>query len=300
MHVRRFLFPLIIIISHLQANAQTIELKTGFVQDSMQIGESVDFWISAQYPPRLEVIFPDSISDFSPFEYIAKNYQPTSRQGEFLYDSAVYQMQSFEIDAIQSLAINVVVFDGEDSFKIASPADSLIFRPLAPAATDTLRLLSNSRYLTVPLQFNYPMLYIVLGILAFVLLMVAVLFGKRILRAFKIRRLNREYQLFNEQLAGFIRRLKENPEPQLSESALIRWKGFMEYLEKDPYTKLTSSEILSKTFTEELTEPLKSIDRVIYGSRSNPTLYKSFQSLEDYTQHRFQVRINALKDGSIN
>ena len=41
--------------------AQEVVLRSGFLQDSMEVGQEVDYWITARYPASLEVVFPDSL-----------------------------------------------------------------------------------------------------------------------------------------------------------------------------------------------------------------------------------------------
>lgn len=282
----------------LSTSAQQLRVDGGFVQDSMQIGEPVHYWLTASYDPSLEVLFPDSLFEFAPFEYLNRTYTPTSLRGNSLFDSAVYELQSFEIDPSQKLQLLVLGLKGSDTIKALSPLDSLIFDDLVIAASDTTALIANTNYLKVPRQFNYPLMYILLGALAVITLIVALVFGKKILAAWQIRRLRKEYLLFNEQLTQYIRKLKESPLPKISEEALIKWKFFMERLENQPYTKLTTKEILSNSANNELAEALKSVDRSVYGQIQSPSIYKSFQAIEDFTQHRFQEKINQIKDGA--
>lgn len=288
------------VLSAIVSLAQEIRINAGFVEDSMEIGQEVNFWVTADYPMYLEVIFPDSLYSFAPFEYKSKYFQPTSETTGRLFDSAVYRLQSFEIDAFQSLLLNVVVLDQEDSLMVTSPRDSIAFKELIPVITDSTTLITNSSYLNVPLAFNYPLLWIIIGVLIFVAVFTLILFGKRIKTALIIRRLRKEYIKYNVRLSEFIQQLKENPETHTAELAIIDWKNFMEKLEQSPYSKLTTSEILSQSKNEELKETLRSIDRMVYGKKPSESIYKSFQSIEDFTQHRYQLRINELKDGRSN
>ena len=209
----------------------------------------------------------------------------------------MYQLQSFEIDPYQSLHLAVLILDGEDSLLMQGPWDSVSFRPLVPVATDTTALLTNSDYVEVPLAINYPLLWIVLGVILFAGVMTLVLFGRKIMTAIHIRRLRKDYLRYNQRLTEAIRLLRESPEVPTAEHALTDWKKFMERMEGLPYSKLTTAEILSDTSHDELAEPLRSIDRMVYGEMGSDTIYRSFQSLEDFTQHRYQLKLNELKNG---
>ena len=56
--------------------------------------------------------------------------------------------------------------------------------------------------------------------------------------------------------------LKSTPEAQLAETTLSYWKKYQERLDKFPFTKLTTKEILEESFTKELEKPLHAIDRL--------------------------------------
>ncbi len=61
--------------------AQEVSFKGGFVEDSLVIGQDVNFWVSATYPPSLEMVFPDSLYSFAPFEISGKTFFPTELKG---------------------------------------------------------------------------------------------------------------------------------------------------------------------------------------------------------------------------
>ncbi len=297
MYVRLLQIVITIFLGISVSSAQELKINSGFVEDSLEVGEEVHFWITTQYPNYLEAIFPDSLYDFSPYEYVGKYYQPTSLKEGLLFDSAVYTLQSFEIESFQFLQLPIIILEEEDSISMMSPLDSIAYRDLVTLITDSTALITNSRYINVPLAFNYPMLWIVLGIVTFTAIITLVLFGKRIRAALHIRRLRKDYKKFNDRLTEQIKTLKTKPEVYLAEHALIDWKVFMEKLEKQPYSKLTTAEILEDKGNNEITDTLKSIDKMVYGRKASDTIYKCFQSIEDFTQYRYQLRINKLKDG---
>jgi hypothetical protein len=81
------------------------------------------------------------------------------------------------------------------------------------------------------------------------------------------------------------------------EEILIVWKKYMEGLEKTPYTKQTSKEIVKNTENRNLKHSLNSIDRSIYGNRSDQDLIQSFNLLSEYSEERFNKKIQeALND----
>jgi hypothetical protein len=277
---------------------QEVQIQSGFLQDSISIGEEVQYWITASYDPKVEILFPDSNFDFSPYEYLDKSFWPTQLRDETAFDSAVYALQSFEIDPVQYLDLPIYQFNGGDTSRIDSPTDSILFRPLVAIASDTTSMKENTQYLVVDRMVNYPLIWIIIGSLVFITIMVIVLFGNRIRRALLIRRMRKEYLHFSQKLTQDIQELKTSGNRETAEHTVGFWKNYLEKLESYPFSKLTTREILSLEHTKELSEALHNIDRSIYGNIEDKDLYKSFQSIEDFTQHRYQRKMQELKDGN--
>lgn len=276
---------------------QEISVKGGFIEDSLFIGEDVNYFVVATYPSDMEMAFPDSNFNFTPFEFSGKTFFPTQLVEGTAYDSTIYTIQSYEIDLVQYLQLPAIILDKGDSLVIKTPLDSIYLRELAPVVSDTTTLIANANYLAVDQAFNYPLLYIILGGLALIAIVMLLIFGKRIVRFFKLRKLKKEYETFSQKLTSFIRELKSRPDPDTAEYALTVWKKYQERLDKFPFTKLTTTEILGKDFNRELEKPLKSIDRLIYGKRPTETVYQDFQQIEDFTQHRYLKKVEEIKHG---
>ncbi len=276
---------------------QEIQIEGGFVQDSLGIGEEVQFWLRASYPTNLELLLPDSNYNFSPFELVAREFVPTEIRSGLAFDSAAYTVQSFEIDAVQYLKLDALVLSGADSVVITSNLDSIYFKELAPVVTDSTVLKTNLSYIDVARQFNYPLLWIIIVVVFIVVVAVLLIFGPRIRQALLLRRLRKDYESFSEAITQFIRELQDQPEPELAEQALSTWKTYMERLEKRPYKKLTTKEILENNNNAELRDTLKVIDRTVYGKITQLEIFKKFQDIEDFTQHRYSMVVDKVKDG---
>ncbi|MEQ9007832.1 MAG: hypothetical protein RLP12_08110, partial [Ekhidna sp.] len=109
---------IIALLCSLNLSAQEISVQGGFLEDSLLIGQDVNFWMSATYPPDMEMVFPDSLYSFSPFEFSDKTYFVTQIRGDLAFDSTVYTIQSYEIDKVQYLKLPAVVLNGRDSIII--------------------------------------------------------------------------------------------------------------------------------------------------------------------------------------
>lgn len=288
---------IIVFLCTIHLNAQEITVRGGFIEDSLLIGQDVNFWMASSYPPDLEMVFPDSLYTFSPFEFSDKTYFPTKIKGGLAYDSTVYTIQSFEIDQVQYLKLPAIILNGTDSIVMETPLDSIFLTELAPVVTDSTKLKTNLDYQAVDRQFNYPLMYYILGGLAVLIIILLLIFGKRILKWLKLRRLRMQYEQFSEVFNSYITKLKVDPEPELAERALVFWKNYQQRLDKVPFSVMTTKEILSYDFAKELDKPLTSIDRVVYGKRVQENVFQDFQQIDEFTQDRYSTKVEEIKDG---
>lgn len=296
---KRHIFISFLMLSVLLVQSQEIKINGGFIEDSLQLGSTVHYWVTAEYPMEIEVLFADSNYNFSPFEYADKFFVETELRNDNAFDSVVYGLQSFEIDLIQKLQLPVFVVQSNDSIILTTPLDSLFFEELVPLqqVSDTTQLIQNTQYNPVARLYNYPLMWIILGILLAISLIIFFTFGQKIKNYFTIRRLKKEYGLFSNFISQLINLLKESVDQERAAQGLTHWKNYLERLELEPFSKLTTKEILALEFTSELKEALQNIDKNVYGNQKDPELYKSFQEVEDFTQHRFHMKIEDIKNG---
>ncbi len=294
--MRGKILGLLVLIS-LAGQAQQIQVSGGFVQDSLTIGEKIDYWMSARYPANLDMVMPDSTFNFTPFEFLAREYFETTADSTQALDSVVYSLQSFEIDLVQYLSLPGIVLSRGDSTVIQSPRDSIYFKELAPVVTDSTELIANTDYVDVPREFNSPLLMIIGGTLIVIALIILIVFGKKIRRYFILKRMAKAHEQFVNQLATHISALKQEGAPEEVESAIGLWKKYLEKVEKIPFTKLTSKEIVSYDFAAELSNPLRAVDRCIYARIPSQNIYQDFQHLEGFAQNRYERKVEKIKHG---
>lgn len=285
--------------------AQALQPSGQFLQDTIKIGEPLQYSLSFRYPAELEVIFPGENHSFRPFEYIDRSYVPTQTDSTTSYDSVVYTLMTFELASLQSLALPIYVIAADeegnpDSTTIYAAIDSVYLQQLITDLPDSVNLKENTAFLDVPLQFNYPYLLIGLGIFFVVLLIIYLVFGEKIRKYLKLRQLQRNYKRFQEQFGKQIEQLERAPNEQQSEHTLLLWKRYMERLDRAPYTKMTTKEIVRLPQQETLVEDLRAIDRSIYGHQLNGELITHFQQLEKHTLRRYEQRYRDIKHGRSN
>ncbi|MBL6445980.1 hypothetical protein JMN32_06650 [Fulvivirga sp. 29W222] len=297
----RGLLPVLFFVV-LNAQAQQIKPQGQFLNDSIKIGVPIGYSLSVKYPKGVDVVFPDSLYDYSPYELDHKRYFPTQSDSTHSYDSAIYYITSFEIDTIQHLKLPIFVLHGKDSTTVYADTDAAILQQLVTeipdsVAVEAMPLKENTTYKNVGLQFNYPYFIIGVGILAILTILFFVLFGGRLKKHFKLKRLKRANNRFIEKYDTLV--LNENEtEKNKAEKVLILWKKYLEKLESKPYTQLTTKEIIQFYKPKSIGDSLKALDRVIYGNLSvNGEIMKQYTVLKKYAQEKFMEKVEEVKHG---
>jgi len=276
-----------------QAVGQEVKTRAYFSKDTLQIGEPVDFTLVADYPRGIEVLFPDSTYNFTPFEYLDKSYLSTVSDVSRSNDSVVYRLTTFELDTIQKLGLPVFLISGGDSIAIESNIDSLYLQHLITSEVDSLQVKETIDYHTVSRAFNYPYLLIALGILLVIGILVAVFFGKEIKRRYTLYRMRKSHLKFLETFKQLQSQGLESSEK--AEHLLGYWKAYLERLEGLPYTKLTTREIVTIDQNQEFTDTLKNMDSNIYGNYKSADIKNLVVRLKEFGIDRFSKKIKELK-----
>lgn len=282
------------------SSAQEVKVTGRFLQDSVRLGQPVSFYLTAHYPATATVLFPDSTFSFAPFEFQKKSFVPTSTKQGYSYDSVVYTLLTFEIDSLQFLQLPLFVVNEKDCVVVSSPVDTLLFSRLVKTLPDTVQLAkvplkTNTNYLKVSWLLNYPILLLFAGILLVLLIAGWIIFGKRILKYFRVKKLTKNHQTFLQQLNTEIEKLQSNFSPQATESALLLWKKYLENLIDKPYTKFTTKEINEFEKDERMILSLAAIDRMIYANQ--PDRIDHFANLKSYSEDQFYKKLLEIKNG---
>jgi hypothetical protein len=280
--------------------AQEVTVRGGFFSDSLKIGDQTGFYLTARYPSKLNIIFPDSTYNFSPFEYEKKRYFPTQTiQGES-YDSVVYYLSTFEVDSVQTLSLPVFQLNPQDCTKVTSPIDTILLMELVKNLPDTLTaenlpLRVNTIYENVSYLFNYPVLLISIAVLLVGSIIVWFIFGKKIIRHFRLKKMLKAHQKFLDTYTAEIDAIKAAFSAVTTESALSLWKKYMENLEARPYTKLTTRETMQLENNDVLGRNLHAIDGAIYGHST--AVIESLENLKQFADQRFSKKLEEVKHG---
>jgi hypothetical protein len=153
----------------------------------------------------------------------------------------------------------------------------------------------NTTYQEVFFDLNVMLLLSVLVLLVFAATVVWAIYGKRINRYFKAKKLRQEHSKFVQSYNAFLSELQTAFSTPATESALSLWKRYMEQLESKPYTKLTTRETLRLVKEPVLSEHLRRIDQAIYGH--NTLVMDSLENLKSFADQQFNRKMKEVKHG---
>ena len=280
--------------------SQDVIVRGGFFLDSLRVGDETGFYLSASYPSNLNIALPDSSFNYGPFEFVSKKYFPTQTMSGQSYDSVIYYFTTFEIDPLQMLSLPVFQLNEEDSTTFQTDIDTIALIELARNLPDTLTaqtlpLRQNTIHENVPKHFNYPVLIISLVALLVIAVIIWVLFGKKIRKHFKVKKMLKAHRRFLEVYDQQVENIQKAFSSTQTEDALVHWKKYMEQLESMPYTKLTTRETVRIENNEALGQNLHSIDGAIYGH--NTRVVEALENLKQFADQRFGKKIEEVKYG---
>jgi hypothetical protein len=297
---KAFQFTFLLSLVSILGLSQEVKVRGRFDLDTVKLGEPLKFYLTATYPQTYQVLFPDSTFSFAPFEFQKKRYFQTKTTSGLSYDSVIYTLATFEIDKVQTLALPVFQLQKKDSLTYITETDTVYFKELVGVIPDSLAisqlpLKTNTAYNPVSWLLNYPLLLIGGAILLVIAIVAWILFGKRIRKYFTLKKLVKSHESFLSRFDEAVEKLKAGFSPEVAESSVTMWKKYMEELSSKPYTKFTSREIREQE-SSELGQPLRSVDRMIYGQLA-PETYDSFYQLKEFTKNQFNQKVEEVKHG---
>jgi hypothetical protein len=265
-----------------------------FLADSVKIGEEVQYTLVLRHPKDLEVRFPDSTTNYAPFELKDKRYFPTitDLRGNSL-DSAVYTLSIFEADSLVEFGLPVYVLDGRDTTALPAAPDQLLVQVTVRQLPEKVALLEHINYAQVKQGINWLIVGLVTGAVVVVALGVYLLFGERIRRGYRLRRLKRRYERF---VAEFDQCLAKQ-DSRHTEHGLAVWKSYLENLQQVPFASYTSKEITQVLPNEDhLHQSLKTIDRAIYANQFGDTLREAMTFLKKFSDNAYHKKVEELRN----
>lgn len=260
--------------------------------DTIEIGKPFSYSFSFFHDPGQEVFFPDSSFAFSPFEVIDQDFFTTRTDSSGSLDSTVYRLVSFDVSSRQTLALPVYVYSGGDCTEVYSEADTVFLRLSLPVTTrlDTLSLQTDTQVEMLLRQFNYPVFVVVLLSISLFVTLVYWLFGRGIMKQWRMFQLQRRHADFVRTFNRLNRNARERESTTEAEKAVVIWKKYLERVENKPFATYTTREILDNIPDEALENALKDIDRIIYGKVKSDQMDSSLQILKNIAQRSYRRR----------
>ncbi|QDK83929.1 hypothetical protein EXU85_32315 [Spirosoma sp. KCTC 42546] len=252
----------------------------------------------------MDVLFPDTARHFAPYRVKSVAVFATQTTGvgfeAISRDSAVYTLVSFETDPIQLVRVPIRVINEADCTAQWTQTDTVFLRSkLSQAMLDSSgsvksKLATNTNLATLQQQFNY--LALALGLVSIALVSFAMygLFGRAIRRQWRLYQLKRRHLTFLNDYNRLTRTINSYTAAEIANQAVIMWKLYLEQLDKQPYTSLTTPELAARIDDERITNALREADLMIYGGAYSPDSLPALRLLGEVATnayHRSRARM---------
>jgi hypothetical protein len=263
-----------------------------FVEEQARIGETVRYTLTYRHNTAMEILFPDSTFDFTPFELVGKQFFHTVTKDSVSLDSVVYELTTFELEKEVSLVVPVYLFRHGEKVEINPDAATLRIVEVIKEATQDPSLKSNTDY--VPVDFEWD-IFLIIGIsggLLLVALVVLLIFGKKIKRAWKLRKMRKRHISFVSEADNYI---NGNLSKADIERFMVTWKEYLSLLTQKPVYSYTTKEILAQLpHAANITAPLHTTDKAIYAGLSSATLKTDLSTLKEFAISAYEECLRSL------
>jgi hypothetical protein len=274
------------------ALAQERKPQGAFLTNRVEVGKPFSYSFSYRHKTEQEVFFPDSTFDFSPFEFVDQEYFTTRTDSLGSLDSTIYRLVTFDVSALQTLRLPVYELSGRDCTAVYAGQDTIYLQSSLPesARPDTLRLQTETKVKLLRRQFNYPVFLAVLASISLLTLVIYWLFGRIILKQWRLFQLSRGHTDFLRTFNRYNRNARERESIVEAEKAVVIWKEYLEDVERKPFATYTTREIVDNVPDQALEEALRDIDRIIYGQVKSNQMDTSLQTLKNVAQRIYRRR----------
>ncbi|GAB4048143.1 hypothetical protein [Spirosoma litoris] len=289
--------------------ARKSPLSGYFLTDSIEIGRPFQYAVTYRHAPIVDVLFPDTAKHFAPYRVQKVTVFATETNGigfdAVSRDSAVYTLVSFETDSIQLLRVPIRVINETDCTAQWTLIDTVFLRSKLPLAkVDSLRLnrpklTTDTNLVTLQQQFNYWALALGVISIALTTLLLYGLFGQAIKRQWRLYQLKRRHLVFLNDYNRLTRTINSYTAAEIANQAVVMWKSYLERLDKQPYTSLTTPELAVRINDERVANALREADRMIYGGTYSPESLPALRLLGEVATnayHRSRASVQTTAD----
>lgn len=274
--------------------AQELKVEGYFLQDSAMLGEKVGYVLKATYASGINVLFPDSTFQFGSMEYLGKEIFTSYTQDSTTLDSAIYYLSNFSLDPVKNYRLpvfEVLKYDSIDHL----PEEALLHLKLTiDEMPDVLTFKETNRYQPLKKDFNYPYLIIGLSLVFIIVILLFLIFGKKVRKKWLIYQERRRQKKFlfqwNKTKTAFI----ANPSLDAADELLGLWKSRMETLTGKPFKEWTATETAAYLEKPELLQDFRKIELIIYANRPAEDVQLACDNLEEISTSTFHQKIKSL------
>jgi hypothetical protein len=268
-----------------------------FSRAVVQVGQPLDYVLSYTHDPAAEVVFPDSLASFGPFEYAGRRWLPTRTANGRSLDRVVYHLRTFSLAPVQTLQLPILLLHGADTLRLLPPVAQVRLHRLAPTLYSTEAAgppALRTTYRVQPLApaFNYPFW---LAGLALALALgggVWALYGRRWRQRYGHYKRRKNHVYFLTQFTRNAERFTLSRSAAVVERTVALWKNYLSSLEENNLNSLTTRELTEYFHNDEdVRRALRTTDRVVYGnllSEDAQEVDAAFQRLRDFAERRYE------------
>jgi hypothetical protein len=255
------------------ASGQRIKPTGIFLSDSVEVGKPVYFSLIARHKPEVEVFFPDSSYNFSPFEIISLKSFVSVTDDRGTLDSAVYQLVSFDVSKVQALRMPVYIFQKKDCTAVFTAPDSVfLIKSNIMGAKGKPVLKAETGLSPLSREFNFSMLIGSIALIIGIVGSIYWVFGQDIYKQWQLVKLQRRHLEYLRSFNRLMRNARERNNIKDAEKAIIVWKNYLERLEKKPFATYTTREIMDNMPDDDLADALKNMDGIVYGQEKSKNM----------------------------
>lgn len=251
------------------------------MQDSAKLGERVGYVLKATYPDYKQLIFPDSLYDYSPLVLLEKKTFISNTVDGITSDSSVYYISNFSLEPSVYLTLPVYEIARYDSITHFPLEAELKLKLMLDSIPEQPVFQENNVYQPLEKEFNWIVLGVLLGGILLLLIVFYFLFADRIKRILKDRGQKRRWKQFEKKWNKQTALLTQSPSLELADEVQGLWKAYMESMTGQPFQEWTSSEVGEKMKNPEVFKALRTIDLIIYAGGIDKT--------EEATSYLLQV-----------
>ena len=274
---------------------QSVQVEGYFTQDSAKLGERVGFVLKARYPESSQLIFPDSLYDFSPLVLLEKKtFISQTIEGQTL-DSAVYFVSNFSLEPSIYLSLPVYELSRYDSITYFSNEAELKLKLTLDSIPEQPVFQENNVYQPIETTFNWLLAGLIAGGILILLGGFALLFAKRIKAIFQRNREKIRWIQFERKWKKLTVLLAQNPALELADEVIGLWKGYLESITDLPFQEWTSSEITEALDDKEIFRALRSIDMIIYAGKEAKS-EDATNYLYEVAKIKYQEKLNQIRN----